>query len=97
MVAGVCTGVEALLRRDHCELGAISPAEFIPLVEQTSMIHPVTDRVIRAALRQAGEWQRQALDLTAAINLSAGNLVEADLTDRFARGMEREGVATGRH
>jgi len=83
---GVCTGVEALLRWNHPELGAISPAEFIPLAEKTALIGDITAWVVRAALAQAEIWHGAGLRLTVSLNVSALDLATAacaDLLDRL--------------
>ncbi len=92
LASGRCEGAEALLRWRHPQLGAISPAEFIPLAEATSMIGPLTDWVLNAAIRQAGIWQRQKLGLKLSINVSAQNLKEDDFTQRMAAVLDSCGV-----
>ncbi len=64
MASGRCHGAEALIRWRHPTLGNISPAEFIPLAEQTSLIHPLTDWVLDQALATAphGDRARPELD-----------------------------------
>ena len=71
LAAGRCLGAEALLRWKHPSLGAISPGEFIPIVEQTSMVRPMTAWVIEAALKQLSAWRRARLDLQLSLNVSA--------------------------
>ncbi|WDZ95774.1 sensor domain-containing phosphodiesterase [Herbaspirillum sp. WKF16] len=78
-------GAEALLRWQHRELGAISPAEFIPLVERTALIRPVSDWVITAALKQMASWRGEGMHLKLAINLSAPNFEEGDIVKRLER------------
>ncbi|OWY26962.1 EAL domain-containing protein [Herbaspirillum robiniae] len=78
-------GAEALLRWQHRELGAISPAEFIPLVERTALIRPVSDWVITAALKQMAAWRGEGMHLKLAINLSAPNFEEGDIVKRLER------------
>ena len=73
--------VEALLRWDHAELGAIPPDEFIPLAERSGYVHELTRFVIENALRQSSAWRDEGLDLGVAINLSAMDLMDADLPD----------------
>lgn len=79
-----CTSVEALLRWNHPELGLISPAEFIPLIEKTALIAPLTAFVIRAAISQAGAWHAAGEQIRIAINLSAHNFEESDIVERLA-------------
>ncbi|WP_149540807.1 EAL domain-containing protein [Siccirubricoccus phaeus] len=61
------TGFEALIRWAHPERGLISPAEFIPLAEETGLIIPIGEWVLREACREAAGWQEPA---TIAVNLS---------------------------
>ncbi len=70
--AGQCIGVEALLRWPHPEKGFISPAEFIPIAEQSGHILALGRWVIEAACRQQAAWQAQAdtAQLKIAINIS---------------------------
>ncbi|THC40969.1 bifunctional diguanylate cyclase/phosphodiesterase [Massilia sp. Mn16-1_5] len=75
---GRCIGAEALLRWRHPELGEISPGEFIPVIEQTSLARAATRWVLERALRQLAEWRRAGLALQVAINVSAVNLLEPD-------------------
>lgn len=70
--------VEALLRWTHPVRGAIPPGDFIPLVENTTLIHAVTEWVLHTALAQLAEWQGQGLDLAIAVNVSARNLEHPD-------------------
>lgn len=72
IATGQITGVEALLRWQHPELGAISPVEFIPIAEDGGQILPIGEWVLREALRQLECWHRSGLMLeTMAVNLSA--------------------------
>lgn len=92
--SGECLGAEALLRWCHPTLGDISPVEFIPLVESTSMIRPLTDWVIRHAIRQAAAWHRQGLVLRLSINVSATNLEEDDFAERLLKEMAHAKLAS---
>lgn len=74
LATGQCISVEALLRWQHPELGEISPAEFIPAVEQTSLADPLTRWVIAAALGQLARWRAAGIDLALSVNISAANL-----------------------
>jgi diguanylate cyclase (GGDEF)-like protein/PAS domain S-box-containing protein len=81
--SGLPVGCEALLRWDHVELGPISPAEFIPLAEQSGLIVPIGAWVIRQSLHQLAQWYREAPQTTGlwmAINLSARQLSSPGLT-----------------
>ena len=80
--SGRCIGVEALLRWDHPTLGEVSPGEFIPLVEETSLVRDATTWVLDNAMAQQAAWRREGLDLSVSINVSASNLREEDLAAR---------------
>jgi EAL domain-containing protein (putative c-di-GMP-specific phosphodiesterase class I)/GGDEF domain-containing protein len=67
-------GVEALIRWQHPRHGNIAPVEFIPLAENTPIIHLITEWVLHTALAQLATWQRQGLALAVAVNVSARNL-----------------------
>ncbi|MDL4839635.1 bifunctional diguanylate cyclase/phosphodiesterase [Aquibacillus rhizosphaerae] len=65
------SGMEALLRWEHPKLGLISPAEFIPIAEQTGLIHTIGEWVLRSACMQSKQWQKQGhLLIKVAVNLS---------------------------
>ncbi len=90
--SGRCVGAEALIRWTHPELGSISPAEFIPLVEQTQLARPLTAWVIEASLRQIAIWKDQGQSLCISINISASNLEETDFAARLLALMAELGV-----
>ena len=73
--------LEALVRWTHPELGPVSPAEFVPLAESTGGSRRLTDWVLAAAIRQMGEWRRLGLELDLAVNLSAPDILDPDLSD----------------
>lgn len=72
LASGEIVGFEALLRWHHPERGSVSPAEFIPIAEETGLIVTIGDWVLEQACRQACAWQKD-LDrtMTIAVNLSA--------------------------
>jgi diguanylate cyclase (GGDEF)-like protein/PAS domain S-box-containing protein len=77
---GRVIGVEALLRWNHPELGSISPAEFIPVAEETGLILAIGEWVLRNAVSQTKSWHEQGWrDLSIAVNLSAVQFRHADL------------------
>ena len=69
-------GVEALLRWKHPELGVVSPAQFLPLIEHTVLSVSVGNWVLAQGIEQLARWQRQGLDLSVSINISARHLQE---------------------
>ncbi|MET3134648.1 diguanylate cyclase (GGDEF)-like protein [Oxalobacteraceae bacterium GrIS 1.11] len=73
-------GVEALVRWRHPERGIISPTEFIPLAEETGLIVPIGEWVLRTACRQAKAWQKKGQrPLRMAVNLSAKQFKDENL------------------
>jgi diguanylate cyclase (GGDEF)-like protein/PAS domain S-box-containing protein len=72
LATGRVIGAEALLRWRHPQLGLISPAKFIPIAENSGMIIPIGEWVLRTACTQARQWQEQGLGpLPVAVNVSA--------------------------
>ncbi|HEY0826719.1 MAG TPA: EAL domain-containing protein [Bacilli bacterium] len=77
-------GIEALLRWNHPELGAISPAEFITIAEETGSIIPIGLWVLRTACRQNKVWQTKGMPpLRIAVNISAKQF--KGIEDQFVR------------
>ena len=70
-------GFEALLRWNHPEKGLIPPLEFIPLAEETELIVPIGEWVLRQACQEASTWPS---DLSVAVNISAAQFKMRDLT-----------------
>ncbi len=82
---GATVGYEALARWTHASRGPVPPADFIPLAEQMGMIGPMTNNVIRMAVRQLHGWRTRASRLPIAVNLSARNLYDPILVTSVAR------------
>jgi diguanylate cyclase (GGDEF)-like protein len=76
---GRAVHAEALVRWNHGRHGLMRPDEFIPLAEQTGNISLITKWVIRRAIAQCAEWNRNGLDLSVAVNLSALDLFDTEL------------------
>ena len=86
-------GAEALLRWTHPELGPISPAEFIPAAEDSGLILPIGEWVLRQAVRQAKQWLHEGLaPLIMAVNLSAVQFRHPDLPNLVSHILEEEGL-----
>lgn len=79
------TGVESLVRWQHPEHGFISPAEFIPVIEQTALVEPFTLSVLNLGLKQAAAWHAAGVPLATSINLSARNLQDRELPTRIGQ------------
>lgn len=94
MRTGACIGAEALLRWTHPTLGPIPPAEFIPSVEETALVRPLTAWVANTALRQIQAWNAAGLELKVSINVSALNLDETNFTERLLDAIDAHGVST---
>ncbi|WP_288377882.1 EAL domain-containing protein [uncultured Massilia sp.] len=92
---GACHGVEALLRWNHADEGFISPGEFIPIVESTSLARATTQWVLDAAMRQVAAWRDQGVMLQVAVNVSAVNLEEADFCERVLDGLQHHALDPG--
>jgi diguanylate cyclase (GGDEF)-like protein/PAS domain S-box-containing protein len=81
--SGRITGMEALLRWNHPQMGPIPPATFIPLAEATGTMIPIGTWALREACRQAKAWHDAGHStLSLAVNLSVTQLQQADLVDR---------------
>jgi diguanylate cyclase (GGDEF)-like protein len=79
MDSGKIVGMEALLRWQSPERGLVAPGEFIPLLEETALILPVGEWVLRAACKQARAWQAAGLpDIHIAVNLSTLQFKQPD-------------------
>jgi EAL domain-containing protein (putative c-di-GMP-specific phosphodiesterase class I) len=77
---GAITGVEALLRWHSPQLGIVSPAQFIPLAEETGLIVPIGKWVLRTACEQNVAWQRAGLPrINMSVNLSMRQLNDENL------------------
>jgi len=92
LASGACVGAEALLRWNHPTLGAVPPGEFIPVIEQTSVVRAATVWVLDAALTELAAWERAGLALTMSVNVSSANLMESDFAERVIAAVVRHGV-----
>ncbi|MCB5160627.1 EAL domain-containing protein [Marinomonas algarum] len=84
LVTERCIGMEALLRWNDGELGSVSPAEFIPIAEQTGIILPLGDWVFEQAFKHMQEWKEQGINVPPiAINCSAAQLKRVDFLSKL--------------
>lgn len=90
---GELCGAEALLRWQHPTRGAVSPAEFIPLAEETGLINPIGDWALREACLQWTQWQaRIRPEARLSINLSGKQLLAADFASRVETILSETGL-----
>ncbi len=94
---GQCVGVEALVRWAHPQRGMVSPAQFIPLAEETGLILPLGRWVLHNACQQLASWQqdRALAHLTMAVNVSSRQFRHASFVDDVARVLAITGAPSG--
>lgn len=86
-------GAEALLRWHSPNLGFVSPAEFVPIAEETGLIVPIGDWVLRTACREAAAWPMpDGTPIQVAVNLSALQFYHGDLVARVRNNLEISGL-----
>jgi len=89
------TGFEALVRWQHAERGIITPSEFITVAEETGLIIPLGESVIRESCRQLKEWQTQfpsCRGLTVSVNVSSKVFYQPDFFDFVKNILEENGL-----
>ena len=91
--SGKIIGMEALLRWQSPERGLVAPGEFIPLLEETGLILPVGEWVLRAACKQARTWQAEGLpDIRIAVNLSMLQFKQPDFAGLVLNILKENGL-----
>ncbi|MBY6015104.1 EAL domain-containing protein [Qipengyuania gaetbuli] len=86
-------GFEALIRWNHPKRGMVPPVEFIPLAEETGLILPIGEWVIREACHQASQWDD---DLAVAVNISPKQFSSPDLVAKILNAIAASGIAPRR-
>jgi diguanylate cyclase (GGDEF)-like protein/PAS domain S-box-containing protein len=93
IASGRLVGAEALLRWNHPTLGLVSPGRFIPVAEESGLIVPIGEWVLREACREAAHWQRQGMtDVVVAVNLSALQFKRGEIEVSVTRALDESGL-----
>lgn len=93
---GVIIGVEALVRWQHPQRGLVPPGEFIPLAEQSGLILPLGEWVLRSACAQNQAWRMAGLaPITVAVNLSARQFAAQDVVELTEQVLRESGLPGG--
>lgn len=90
---GKITGVEALLRWTDANEGVVSPAEFIPIAEESGLIVPIGAWVLQNACMQAKRWHTQGYPVTISVNVSARQFKEKDFDAVVENALQVSGLA----
>ena len=95
---GRCVGAEALVRWNHPVRGWVSPADFIPIAEDTGLIEPLGHWVIELALQQLIAWQSspETTDLSLAVNVSSRQFMQDHFVDDLTERIDRSGINPAR-
>jgi diguanylate cyclase (GGDEF)-like protein/PAS domain S-box-containing protein len=97
LVAGGIAGFEALVRWEHPRRGLLGPADFIDLAEESGLVLPIGDWILRQACAQVRQWGiEHDTPFTVAVNLAARQLLDADFAASVAAALEATGLAPGR-
>lgn len=90
---GQVFGAEALLRWHDADLGDISPAQFIPIAEESGVIVPIGNWVMKTAIRQAALWNQNDVSLRMSINVSALQFQQANFVDSIAASLKENALS----
>ncbi|MEO8744640.1 MAG: PAS domain S-box protein [Candidatus Dormiibacterota bacterium] len=87
LATGAIRSVEALVRWNHPREGLMPPDRFIPMAEETGIIHPLTAWVLDSALAQLVKWIEDGLDVSVSLNVSPRNIEDHSLEEMVARAL----------
>lgn len=87
-------GAEALVRWRHKEFGRIMPDEFIGLAEESDLIRPLTDYVLRESIEQQARWRNAGCNMQVSVNLSPLSLVHVDFPEYLEKVFSEYGAAS---
>src|SRR5207237_7254858 len=92
LATGTIHSVEALVRWNHPREGLMPPDRFIPMAEETGIIHPLTAWVIDAALTQLCKWIADGIDVSISVNVAPRNKKNHSLEEMVARALSNDKV-----
>ena len=97
-VAGQMVGAEALLRWNHPERGAVSPAEFVPVAEESGLIHPIGTWALEQACDRLAAWLREGVPFSGhlSINVSPWQFAREDFVQQVTQVLEKCKLPPGR-
>jgi len=96
IASGALLGAEALIRWNHPELGLVPPGRFIPVAEESGLIVPIGEWVLREACREAARWQQAGMHgLVVAVNLSPVQFKRGDIEQSVTRALQESGIDPG--
>jgi diguanylate cyclase (GGDEF)-like protein len=89
---GTLAGVEALARWEHPVRGPVPPGRFVPLAENSELVHPFTSFILETALAQSARWHALGHAVPVAVNVSVNNLLDHAFVEKVHAVLERLGV-----
>jgi EAL domain-containing protein (putative c-di-GMP-specific phosphodiesterase class I) len=92
IATGAMVGVEALIRWQHSEKGLVPPARFISIAEESGLILPISEWVLREACRVGAGWYREGRALPVSVNLSSVQFRRNELTLQIKSALEESGL-----
>ncbi|MGD9503420.1 MAG: EAL domain-containing protein [Syntrophobacteraceae bacterium] len=94
LMEGEMVAIEALIRWNHPRCGRISPDKFIPIAEESRLIIPIGEWVMREACRQNAAWQKEGFrPLRVAVNVSAVQIAQEDFAEMVEKALNESGLS----